>query len=334
MSTSDREKDSFPRLRMDFVAMDVEFDDETRTIRSVLAPDPRRYDHREIDGTWGWYDRFDHTFLPDDVLADMAAQMPGTPMYFQPQEISDAEEYVHSRRGAIDLALEGKAPEPTFEDKSEAFLQSLATNKLGFVILSLDIVGSTRLSQAVAGADYARTIAAVVSELSLVIPQFHGHVLNYTGDGFIAYFAEPSFTTKNDLAIDCALTLRLLLYRAINPALEARGLPTLDIRIGLDAGQAFVVTLGDPRTKQHKDVIGEVVNLASKIQAQADPGSVVVGDTVDLNLHVGWREQLQEFDPGPGWAYNDRAGRPYRLWRVGRDDGAGPRAVPPTTPTS
>jgi hypothetical protein len=55
---------------------------------------------------------------------------------------------VHSRGGAIDLALEGKAPEPTFDDKSEALLQSLATNKLGLVMLSLDIVG---LHEAVAG---------------------------------------------------------------------------------------------------------------------------------------------------------------------------------------
>ncbi len=329
MEKPEKDEESFPRLRMDFVAKDVEFDDETRTMRTVLEPDPRRYDHRQIDGTWGWYDRFDHTFIPDDVFASMAAQMPGTPMYYQPQEISDAEEYIRSRRGAIELALDGQTPTPTFEDKSEAFLQSLATDKLGFVILSIDIVGSTKLSQTVKTSAYARIIAAVVSELSLVVPQFHGHVLNYTGDGFIAYFAEPSFTTKNDLAIDCALTMRLLLYQAINPALEARGLPKLGIRIGLDAGDAVVVTLGDPRTKQHKDIIGSVVNLAAKIQARAEPGAILVGDTVDKNLYVAWREQLQEAEPGPTWPYKDENGDPYRLWRVGRDADAGPRVVPP-----
>lgn len=322
-----RDAESSPRLRMDFVAKDVEFDDQTRTMRAVLVPDPRRYEHREIDGTWGWYDRFDRTFMPDEVLAAAAAQMPGTPMYYQPQEISDAEEYVRSRKGAIELALDGQVPAPTFEDKSEAFLQSLAKDKLGFVILSLDIVGSTRLSQAVAASEYARMIAAVVSELSLVVPQFHGHVLNYTGDGFIAYFAEPSFTTKNDLAIDCALTLRLLLYQGINPALESRNLPKLGIRVGLDAGEAVVVTLGDPRTKQQKDIIGSVVNLAAKIQAAAEPGAILLGDTVDKNLHVAWREQLQEVGPPPAWPYRDADGKPYRLWRVGRDADAGPTGL-------
>ena len=325
---------TFSRLRMDLVAQDVEFDDANRTMRAVLVPDPRRYEHQEIDGTGGWYDLFDHTFIPDEVFADMARQMPGTPMYYQPQEISDAVEYVRSRRGAIDLALDGNTPEPTFEDKSEAFLQSLARNKLGFVILSIDVVGSTKLSQAVSDENYARIIAATVSELSLVVPQFHGHVLNYTGDGFIAYFAEPSFTTKNDLAIDCALTLRLLLYRAINPALEARGLPKLGIRIGLDSGDAVVVTLGDPRTKQHKDIIGAVVNLAAKIQARAEPGTILVGETVDQNLHVAWREQLQEIDPGPEWPYKNSNGDPYGLWRVGRDTDAGPRVVSPKAQVS
>lgn len=328
----DRESDeSLPRLRMDLVLKDVEFDDANRTMRAALVPDPRRYEHKEMDGTDGWYDLFDHTFIPDDVLADMARRMPGTPMYYQPQEISDAEEYVRSRRGAINLALDGNAPEPTFEDKSEAFLQSLARNKLGFVILSIDVVGSTKLSQAVSDENYARIIAAAVSELSLVVPQFHGQVLNYTGDGFIAYFAEPSFTTKNDLAIDCALTLRLMLYRAINPALEARGLPKLGIRIGLDSGDAVVVTLGDPRTKQHKDIIGAVVNLAAKIQARAAPGTILVGETVDQNLHVAWREQLQEFDPGREWPYKNVNGDPCAIWQVGRDADAGPRVVPPKT---
>ena len=197
------------------------------------------------------------------------------------------------------------------------------------MILSIDVVGSTKLSQAVSDETYARIIAATVSELSLVVPQFHGHVLNYTGDGFIAYFAEPSFTTKNDLAIDCALTLRLLLYRAINPALEARSLPKLGIRIGSDSGDAVVVTLGDPRTKQHKDIIGAVVNLAAKIQARAEPGTILVGETVDLNLHVAWREQLQEIDPAREWPYKNATGDPYAVWRVGRDADAGPRVVPP-----
>jgi len=54
--------------------------------------------------------------------------------------------------------------------------------------------------------ELARVIPIALFEFSLAIPAFHGHVLKYTGDGLIAYFAEPSFLTKNDLALDCALT--------------------------------------------------------------------------------------------------------------------------------
>lgn len=323
------------RLRIDLVAKAVEFDDATRTMSAVLVPDPRRYEHRENDdGKSGWYDRFDYAFIPDDVFAEAVNGMVGVPMYHQPQEIGDAAAYVRSRRAAIELALEGKVPDPTFEDKSEAFLESLAKDELGFVIMSVDVVGSTALSQAVGAREYAEVIALMVSELSLVIPQFHGHVLNYTGDGFIAYFAEPSFTTKNDLAIDAALTIRLLLYQAINPALQARGRPRLGVRIGLDAGDAVVVTLGHPRTKQHKDVIGAVVNLAAKIQNRAEPGSILVSETVDQNLHVSWREQLEEVEPGPNWPYKGLNGDPYRLFRVGRDPNSGPPGFgddPPAT---
>ena len=221
--------------------------------------------------------------------------------------------------------LDGALTEPTFDDKSEEFLESLATDQLGFVILVVDIVGSTTLSQTVGNRTYARVIATVLHELSLTIPAFHGHVLKYTGDGLIAYFPEPSFITKNDLGLDCALTLRLLVYEAINPALEARGLPSLGIRIGLDSGEAIVVTMGHPATKQHKDVIGATVSLAAKIQALAKPGAILVGQTVDRNLHIQWRENLQEVGLADDWKYLDVEGNPYRVLRVGRDPDAGPR---------
>jgi len=81
---------------------------------------------------------------------------------------------------------------------------------------------------------------ATMKTLSLVVPEFHGHVLNYTGDGFIAYFAEPSFTTKNDLAIDCVLTWREQLQEADPgptwPYKDENGDPYLLWRVGRDPG--------------------------------------------------------------------------------------------------
>ncbi len=300
-------------FRFDMIQEAVEYDDKERTLTFRMTPDPRRYERVDEGDSHGWFDRFDSLFFSDEVMQEFAAKIGGTPMYYQRPEIDDALEYVQSRKPAIEAKLEGKGDPPTFEDKSEAFLAGLEKDATAFVIMSLDLQGSTRLSQAIPAPDYATAITVILDELALVVAQFHGHVLKYTGDGLIAYFTPPSYNRMNDLALDCALTMRHLLYAALFPALTERGLPALEARIGLDAGDAHVVAMGNPRTKQHRDIIGSVVSIAAKIQAQAPAGGILVGETVDRALHVNWREQLREFKPSPSWEYTRPDGQPYRL---------------------
>ena len=249
-------------------------------------------------------------------MESLARQLQGKPLYFQPPRILSARDYVDARRPAIIARLEGKTEAPSFQDKSEEFLESLSVDKLAFVILSVDIVGSTHLATTLDRWTYAKLISIVLFELSEVIPKFHGHVLKYTGDGLIAYFPEPSFITKNDLAIDCALTLLRLVKDGLNPVLGDHGLPAIQIRIGLDSGEAYVETIGSPETKQHKDIIGDVVSLATKIQARAQPGEIYLGDVTERNLHTMWRMGCEPVDLGGSWEYRDRSGNVYKVHRM------------------
>lgn len=304
------------RFRMDFVQEIISVDEDKRTFTARLVPDPRRYEWKEINGKRYLYDKLDKVLFPERVLFDLAKQMAGRPIYFQPSEIDDAEQYIRSRTPIIQARLEEIEKPPTFEDKSERFLESLAQDKLGFVIMCVDIVGSTKLSTNLESEKYARLISTVLYEISEIVPKFHGHVLKYTGDGLIAYFPEPSFITKNDLAIDCALTIRRLVYNGLNPILKENGYPCIDIRIGLDSGEAYVVTIGSPKTKQHKDIIGSVVSLAAKIQGLGKPGDILLGDITARNLHVMWRQVCEEIELGENWTYKDEEGKPYKVHKV------------------
>ena len=304
------------RFRMDFVQEIVATDDETRTLIVKLTPDPRRYEWKEINGERCLFDKFDHFLIPENVFAECAKKLTDRPLYFEPQLIGNADEYVQSRLPEIREEISGNFPEPTFEDKSEEFLESLKTDELGFVILSLDMVDSTSLQASLPPEKYSRLISVLLYEISSVVPLFHGHILKYTGDGIIAYFPEPSFITKNDLAIDCSLTLRKLVYNGINPIIRSLGYNQIDIRIGLDSGNAFVVTIGNPETKQHKDIIGLVVSLASKIQATANLGSINLGQATVQNLHTGWRMICSQVDLPKGWKYKTSDGVPYQIYKV------------------
>jgi class 3 adenylate cyclase len=128
--------------------------------------------------------------------------------------------------------------------------------------------------------------------------------------------------------VDCALCIRRLIADALNPELKQRGLPRLDIRVGLDAGEAAVRVLGSPTTKRHADIIGDVVSLACNIESAAERNEVLLGDTVERNLHVTWRQQCEPAQVPEDWALKGPDGEPYRLHRLG-PDASRPIEAPP-----
>lgn len=299
------------RYRMDFRIKVLDADDSTRHVTMLLVPDPERYEWREENGHRYLFDKLDLVAIPEDVLADSVKQLKDTPMYYQPHLLGDANTYLQARRSEIEKMLAGEDEPATFQDKSEEFLRSLDVDELGFVILSLDIVDSTKLARATEPRTYARIIAVLLRELSAAVPNFRGHVLKYTGDGLIAYFPEPGFITKNDLAIDCAITLRRLVYEVINPALEARGLPSIDVRIGMDAGEAYVEIIGSPETKQHMDIIGALVSMAAKIEKAAPTGGICLGGTMERNMHTSWRLRCEPVELDDDWPFKG-----HKVYRV------------------
>jgi len=312
----DRRKNSF---RFDLIQEVIKVDEKTRIVTFSLKPDPKRYEWITKDGEEYIFDKYDNTLMPKHVYFDSMKQLKNQPLYYQPPKIRNSFEYYRERKPLIEEIMKSRIIEFTPEDKSEDFLESLSTNRLNFVILSLDTVGSTKLSNTMDPEEYAFMTSLISYELSNIVPLFNGFILKYTGDGIIAYFPEPSFITKNDLAIDCALTLRGLIYHLLNPIFESNNLPSIDIRIGLDAGEAFVQTIGNPSAKQHKDIIGAVISIAAKIQSKAEPKGIYMGETVERNLHVNWRENCIEIADIENWPYKNIDGNLYRIFKYNRD---------------
>ena len=138
-------------------------------------------------------------------------------------------------------------------------------------VMFTDIVGSTELAQRL-GDDIAfelvNTHDAIVRA---AVAEHHGRVIKHTGDGIMAVFLSPVSAVKAGCMIQGAVT-------ALVPD---EGRPGFKVRIGAAAGEPI---------ERDNDFFGSTVNLAARLCAQADPGSVLVSSGVaELCLGKGMK---------------------------------------------
>jgi class 3 adenylate cyclase len=304
------------RFRMDVIQEVVSVDREAGIVEFLVRPDPRRYEWRDGDDGRYLYDNFDQTIISEELVMEMLAQAVQIQPLSQPQTLGDAAAYVASRAGAIRTRLASEELDIAGADPATTALAELVGKRHEFVALVVDIKDSTKLARAVDVDVLARMVAVVSDELSVLLPSFHGHVLKYTGDGLIGFFPAPNFIRMNDHAVDCALTMRRLVYDGLNPAFKEWGLPPIEIRIGIEGGEGVVSMLGSATTKRSVDLIGDFISIASKLQAMAPPGGIYIGYITERNLHVGWRQQLNRVETPESWSFTDETGNPYPVFEA------------------
>ena len=303
-------------FRIDFIRNNETFDEKTGKFSGSLIPDPERYEWTKINDEEYLHDKFDNILISKEEYGKMLSKMNGVshPLYFSRPKISNIDEYAKSRIQKIKEFL-SKGEKYVGVDKSEEFLNSLKKDQLKFVILTIDIKESTKLSQKLTVRDNAKAVSLFAKEMSALVYNYNGYVLKYTGDGLIAYFPEPNFIGQNDLAFDCAYTMKKFTENYLNKILSEQGLPKLKFRIGIDSGESMVITIGDPSTKQHKDLISETANLSSKIQGVAPKNGIVLGDSTARNLHITRRKFCVKYSPS-NWKYKQKDGKIYPLHQV------------------
>jgi adenylate cyclase len=302
--------------RFDLEFGELETDPSTGRTRIEVLPNRERYNWVKTDRGMMLYDKYDDLYLEPHLIEEAIQYFFTHRPLSQPQLIGDAREYWTSRIPLIRESLRHGVTGLTLVDKSEQFLEELSADRLNFVIMVVDIVGSTRLATTMKADDYTLLLRTALFEISEIVPKFRGYVLKYTGDGIIAYFPEPTFIAMNDLAIDCALTIRGTIRNALNLVMPEIGLPQISLRTGIDAGETVVTVVGSQETKQHKDLIGQVVSLAAKIQGLANPNEILYGEAVERHLHSNWRKQSVPVPLPADWPYNRPDGQPYMIFKT------------------
>ncbi|MBV9375419.1 MAG: AAA family ATPase [Alphaproteobacteria bacterium] len=170
------------------------------------------------------------------------------------------------------------APLPAAVDNEAEVLSPLAVGELKRVtVLFCDIVESTPLTERL-GAEQMRELIRWFLDAGLAeVHRYEGSTPQFTGDGFLALFGAP--ITHED-HVRRALLAALAIRDAVSSRkseVATRHRLDLKIRIGIHTG---LVVFGAVAGKLRMDptVIGDAANVAARLQAAAEPGTILISE--------------------------------------------------------
>ncbi len=155
---------------------------------------------------------------------------------------------------------------------------SLGGRRVRAAVLFTDIVGFTPRCADSAPEDVIRELNTFFGHVDPLVAEHGGVIDKRLGDGLMLVFV--SHTTDEDVsgaearAVACGLAILAVLPRC-NADLAAAGSAPMELRVGLAAGELVQGNLGSAVRMEHT-VIGDTVNLASRLEGQARPGHLLM----------------------------------------------------------
>jgi class 3 adenylate cyclase len=140
-------------------------------------------------------------------------------------------------------------------------------------VMFSDLVGSTALSARMDPEDLREVVLAYQNVVGETVGRLDGFVAEYHGDGVLVYFGFPRAHEDDP---ERAVRAGLELIAAV-PAIESRA--SLQTRIGIATGLVVVGDLIGSGDTKERSIIGETPNLAARLQAIAEPNTVVIADS-------------------------------------------------------
>jgi class 3 adenylate cyclase len=127
-------------------------------------------------------------------------------------------------------------------------------------VFFIDIAGYTEKSTAMKSTDLMKLIKTFEDIVVATIDECQGRIVKKMGDGILAYFKSPVGATVAALTVQKKITE----YSSLKVEQEK-----FQTRIGLNTGSVI---------RKGKDIFGEVVNVASRMQSAATPGDILLTD--------------------------------------------------------
>jgi class 3 adenylate cyclase/tetratricopeptide (TPR) repeat protein len=170
-------------------------------------------------------------------------------------------------------------------------------------VLFADLSGYTAVAERMDPEAVKSFIDRALRRLGQEVVRYGGTVDKYIGDNVMAVFGAPvAHEDDPERAVRAAIAMQAAMDE-INKEIGVSADVSFSLRVGINSGDVLAGQVGDGYT-----VIGDTVNVASRLQAAARPGSVTVGEiTHRLTRGAIEYEELEPLElkgksePVPAW---------------------------------
>jgi len=190
-------------------------------------------------------------------------------------------------------------------------------------VLFADVTGFTALAEKLDFEMVSDLIKGIWLRLDAVIESYNGYIDKHTGDGVMVVWGAP-YAGDDDAerAVSAALALQTSLDAYASQS-TIPGAGNLQLRVGINSGSVFAGYVG---VREEYTMIGDTVNVASRLEQYAEPGTVVMGENTFRLVRGAFRvRRLLPFtvkgktDPVAAYLVEGRVPSPTRI-RYGRTE--------------
>jgi len=166
----------------------------------------------------------------------------------------------------------------------------LRTDKTRASVLFCDLAGFTSYTEERSPEAVVRELNRFLREMEPVLLGYRGHIDKYIGDSIMCEFGVPlDYEHHRLLAVLAALEMQKRLAALEFP---------LKMRVGIASGPLIMGLVGSAR--QGYTAIGDVVNLASRMERECEPGGVLIDEDTYEGVARYVDVQLKEKAPDDG----------------------------------
>jgi adenylate cyclase len=156
------------------------------------------------------------------------------------------------------------------------------------VVLFSDIRGFTAIAESLPPDAMAAQLNEYFEAMVTCVFRHEGALDKYIGDALMAYWGAPEAHADDAHRAVCAAADMQTALDALNMRWAAEGRPVLTAGIGVHRGDVFVGNIGASQRLEYT-LIGDTVNVASRLCSFAEGGEILVSDAVRESLDAPWR---------------------------------------------